>query len=342
MGKMREQIMASMGPAMRCALFDTSIFDVSHFDTTQTQIEVELGDAPVGYNWLKKEIKYTCSFDKQSDYDNTKPTAIIPIRDCSNIITMCMESMKRTDTFDMINVIIVDDRSTEDIEIVAKKYGVSYLRVDYDSTFNFSMLCNIAAKICSDLGNTQVIMWNADLFISDRKNLETIISKHNKYDSKISGAKLLYPPIEYSTSSEHDTTNILTHFPRMVGKWRNTVQFGGSQFIPTPGNPIDLSPIHKHRFEQKEEASYDAQSDFVTGAFQLMDLGNFMSVGGYNPSLENNFQDVDICKGTDSVWYFGDDVEFYHDESPVMGVHKTKFSKQMQSDHILYGLLWNQ
>ena len=109
MGKMREQIISSMGPAMRCTLFDTSISWLAHFDTTQTQVEVELGDAPVGYNWLKKEIKYTCSFLLRDDYDNTKPTAIIPIRDCSNIITMCMESMKRTNTLDMINVIIVDD-----------------------------------------------------------------------------------------------------------------------------------------------------------------------------------------------------------------------------------------
>ena len=182
-------------------------------------------------------------------------------------------------------------------------------------------------------------MWNADLYISDRKNLEILIAKHNKNNSDISGTKLLYPPIEYSISNEYDTHNILTHFPSMAGKWRGTVQFGGSKYIDIPNSAIHTSPIHKHRFETKEKASYDAKSDFVTGAFQMLELYSFISIGGYNPSLEKNFQDVELCKATSNVWYFGQDVEFYHDESPVFEAHKNKSGKQIISDQILYDLL---
>ena len=41
-------------------------------------------------------------------------------------------------------------------------------------------------------------------------------------------------------------------------------------------------------------------------------------------------QDVDICLTLCDVWYFGKDIEFYHDESPVFSAHNNKHSKQLQ------------
>lgn len=338
----RKTILKKMKPAMICTLFDNNLDNLVSFSHKQTQV-MALSDKLGLPIWSKKEVEYFCSFEKQVNYDASKPTAIIPIRDCSNIITMCMESMKKTNTFELINVIIVDDRSVEDIKGIAKNYGVSYLRVDYDSTFNFSMLCNIAAKVCNDLGNTQVIMWNADLYIADRVNLERLLDKHNSHKSTLSGAKLLYPPLEYSTNNEEDTKNILTHFPQMAGKWRGTIQFGGDAWLNTESySPIKMSPVHAHRFTNSELANVDRESKFVTGALQVIQLKEFIDIGGYNPSLEKNFQDVDVCNILRNVWYFGNGVEFYHDESPVFGTHNNKQSDQLQSDHNIYGLLNNE
>mgnify|MGYP003645756622 CR=1 FL=1 len=327
---MRKQILASMGPAMRCTVFGA---DINHTDFKHTQTEVNVSVEDFRPEWTKDFVEYSCSFTKQLDYDPSRPTAIIPIRGCEPVIEMCMSSMRKTQTLDLINVIIVDDRSEKSLWHISDHYGVSYLRVDYNSTFNFSMLCNIGAKICYDLGNTQVIMWNADLYVSDRTNLEKVISRHNQKKSSLSGAKLLYPTQEYSTTPDENTMNIANHFPQMAGKWRNTIQFGNGAFQ-------DEHPYHQHRFEQSSNASVDTPSEFITGAFQMIELDKFIEVGGYNPSLKKSYQDVDISTNIDGpVWYFGNDVEFYHDESPVFFEHKTKHTEQNQSDQLIYTMM---
>jgi len=328
-----------MSDSMTCTIFGKgNIGNTFEHKQNQTSISVNNFNNAVLAN---RFVDYKCSFTKQLNYDASKPTAIIPIRDCSDIVTMCMDCMKETGAFDLMNVIIVDDRSTEDIGSIASKYCVSYLRVDYDSTFNFSMLCNLAAKVCHDLGNTQVIMWNADLFISDISNLHRFIEKHNKLGSTISGAKLLYPPDEYSMG-HGDTQNILDNFPSMVGKWRGTIQFGGGGFVKTPESPLQYSPIHMYRFTNDPAASVDSTAAFVTGAMHMIQLEQFVSIGGYNPSLEKNFQDVDLCLILGNVHYFGKDIAFYHDESPSFSKHNNKSGQQILSDHMLYGLLHNK
>jgi glycosyltransferase involved in cell wall biosynthesis len=328
-----------MNPAMSCTLFDSPIDNINSFNHKQVQV-MAIPDKLGLPLWSKKEVEYVCSFNKQKNYDASKPTAIIPIRNCSKIITMCMESMKKTNTFELLNVIIVDDRSTEDIKSIAKKYRVSYLRVDYDSTFNFSMLCNIGAKVCNDLGNTQVIMWNADLYIADRVNLESLLQKHNEKSSSLSGTKLLYPPLEYSLDSEYDTKNIMSNFPQMAGKWRGTIQYGGDDWLDIPGSFLCKSPVHAFRFTNDPLASVDRRSSFITGAFQIIQLDKFIESGGYNPSLLKSFQDVDLSMNIPGeAWYFGDSGGLYHDESPVFEKHNSKVSIQNISDHQIFQLL---
>ncbi len=38
--------------------------------------------------------------------------------------------------------------------------------------------------------------------------------------------------------------------------------------------------------------------------------------------------------------FFGEDVYFYHDESPILE-HEGKQDNQLISDHIIFGKLWN-
>tara|TARA_R110000744_G_scaffold3734_1_gene13905 strand:- start:1837 stop:2841 length:1005 start_codon:yes stop_codon:yes gene_type:complete len=331
MDSMREQIMSNMAPAMRCSLFLVDI-DLDNF--THKQVEVRVGSEDYVPIWEKSVVEYNCSFTKQSDYDPNRPTAIIPIKGCEKILEMCLDSMLKTQTLDLINVIVVDDRSEKTLWPIADHYGVSYLRVDYNEEFNFSMLCNLGAKVCQHLGNTQVIMWNADLYISDRTNLEKVIFRHNEKKASLSGAKLLYPTMEYSLNGEEDTQNIKTYAPKMIGKWRGTIQFGNGAF------DANGHPFHQHRFEPKSNGSIDCLTNFITGAFQMIELDKFIDCGGYNPSLKKSYQDVDISTNIHGpVWYFGNDVEFYHDESPVFYHHGTKDTPQNKSDQLIYTLM---
>jgi GT2 family glycosyltransferase len=209
------------------------------------------------------------------------------------------------------------------------------------------MLCNIGAYIANKLGCEEIILWNNDLWVEKREYLETIIKKHREDNSTISGAKLLYPLKSFNGDTE-DSENVKQHFPNMKdGKWRGTVQFGGSSWIQTSG-PILFSPVHKRRFENARHylVNDEHAEIFVTGAFQVIDLNWFINNGGMNPSLSKNFQDVDLClrasTQNDKVMYYGRDLFFWHDESLTFySGNEKKNDKQFISDHVLFGKLWN-
>lgn len=340
-----------MSSFYKCSFFhETSPKNLSDFLVSQEEIILDSVLENKKLCFLKKEVVYKCSFVKQSDFASNKPTLFIPTKDNSRLIRYTIKNLQETNVVKHCNVVIIDDRSEENIKQIALENNLSYLRVDNDKGFNFSMLNNIAAKICQDLGVEEIILWNSDLWCVKEQYLLEILKRHRDNKSVVSGTKLVYPPLEISLNKEMDSENIKTTFPNLAGgKWRNTVQFGGDRWIPT-GGPIVLSPDHFKRFSNKENAlvNCDRGSIFVTGAFQIWDLKYFIGLGGLNPSLSKNFQDVDIClsviENNKDVHYFGKDLYFYHDES--FSMHNLKNQKkndsQMVSDHYLFGKIWNE
>lgn len=339
-----------MSSFYRCSFFqESNIRSYDNFIVTQEEIIMNqlLDNNKISFN--KLNVSYQCSFIKQKNFDSQKPTLLIPIKDNSSLLKYTIENLISTKIVDHCNTIIIDDRSEEDLKSIVIQKNLSYLRVDNKKGFNFSMLNNIAAKICSDLGVKEIILWNSDLWAPDEFALSEILKRHRENKSKISGVKLIYPPLDISLNKQIDTENIKSTFPNLIGgKWRETVQFGGDAWILTNG-PIRMSPIHFKRFSKKQDpfVNCDRGVVFVTGAFHLWDLDFFMKIGGLNPSLSKNFQDVDICLKAieygESVFYFGKDLYFYHDESLTM--HSIKNEKkndhQMVSDHYLFAKLWN-
>ena len=75
----------------------------------------------------------------------------------------------------------------------------------------------------------------------------------------------------------------------------------------------------------------------------MWNIQKFIDMGGFNPSLAKNFQDVDIAllliESGDSIMYYGEDIYFYHDESYSLA--QGKYDHQMASDHALFGKIWN-
>jgi GT2 family glycosyltransferase len=106
------------------------------------------------------------------------------------------------------------------------------------------------------------------------------------------------------------------------------------------------SPVHCFRFREKNyyKCNMDKISDFITGAFQIIDLPWFISVGGLNPSLSKNFQDTDIClrasEENKKNMYFGKDLFLFHDESLTLS--KEKKDNSFISDNILFSKIWNK
>lgn len=335
----------------RCSFFEKEKVEKDFFTVTQQEITMDeiLDNDKISF--LKKEVLYSCFFIKQNNFDKQKPTLLIPIKDNSDLLKYTINNLIEKKIARHTNIIIIDDRSEEDLKTATISNNLSYLRIDNEKGFNFSMLNNIAAKLCHDLGVEQIILWNSDLWSPDENTLLEILKRHRQNRSKVSGTKLVYPPIEISLNKELDTENIKTTFSNLLGgKWRNTVQFGGDCWILTPNSPIKISPLHFRRFEKINNAlvNCDRGVNFITGAFQIWNLDFFVKLGGLNPSLSKNFQDVDIClrviESEESVFYLGKDLFLYHDES--LSMHNLKNEKkndrQMISDHYLFAKLWNE
>lgn len=292
------------------------------------------------------DVEYLCKFIfAKETFDKTKPFIIIPSRNNIELIKYTLNNLFENKIEEICNIMVVDDRSTDDYQQLLKQFNISLLRVDNQKGFNFSMLCNIGAYIANKLHCTEIILWNNDLWVEKREYLEIVLKKHREDNSVLSGTKLLYPLKSFNGNSE-DSENIKQHFPNMKdGKWRGKVQFGGSIWMPSQNGFL---PLHYKRFSDSNNnlVNCDRGDINVTGAFQLINLKWFIENGGLNPSLSKNLQDVDICLRANEcfkkVMYYGKDLFFWHDESLTFySQNEKKNDKQMTSDHVLFGKIWN-
>lgn len=325
-----------------CTLFDKTINNLNYFSFIQKEAILDNVTNNKKAKFEIKNVEYKCSYKQNIAFDIKKPVAIIPIKDNKELLKFTFNNLKTFNIFDHINFLIVDDRSEENIKEICEDYPVNYLRVDNDKGFNFSTLNNIAAKIVYDLGCTEIILWNSDLWVNDDKTIKTLVELHKNHGSTITGTKLIYP--NFSWNNEEVSHNIKTIFSSKSQTYRGTIQFGGSFFVPNTDFNTYF-PLHCFRFSEKDyyKANVNKLSEFVTGAFQIIDLKWFIENGGLNPSLSKNFQDVDICLRANEqekkVMYFGEDLYLFHNESVILS--KNKNDHQFISDNFLYSKIWN-
>ena len=297
----------------------------------------------------KRDVEYLCRWLPQDGWDSNRSSILMPIRDHTELLSITIKNFFDNNIHKKANVIVIDDRSEADIESLVVKNGFSYLRVDNDSGFNFSMLNNIAAKICHTLGSREIILWNSDLWCVKEEYFDELLKRHRASNSKISSSKLVYPPEELSLNGEVDTVNIINNFPEMSGgSWRETVQFGGSIWVQIPRSPMAFCPRHLKRFSSIDDPRVDCDRGmcFVTGALHIWNLDYFIELGGLNPSMAKNLQDADICLRAavdgNIPMYFGKDIFFYHDESANFHSSlESKEDKKMLSDHVLFSKIWD-
>ena len=322
-----------------CNLFDNTNFKVKkEFVVYQEEILQDNGN-----QFAKSKIEYRCRWEKNS-FNKRLPTLIVPIKNNISLLNYTLNNFKTKGLFDLANVVVVDDRSTDPLEEVCKSFNVNYLRVDNKKGFNFSMLNNIPCFLINKLGGKTVLFWNSDLWIDKIDHFKELLNRHKDNNAVISGSKLLYP---YESLHEDDSTNIKMHFPHMSGgKYKGTVQFAGARWVMSPHH--SFVPIHFGRFWEKDNPriNQDYSTEFVTGALHVINLQWFLKIGGFNPSLSKVFQDVDLClralEDQKGVYYFGKNIHFYHDESfnHFSNKDEKKMDKQFLSDEVLFNKIW--
>jgi len=325
-----------------CNAFEDEVFEVKpEISVLQSELILKKLNKNNSASFAKEEVEYKCKWKKQDGFDPKKPTIIISIHNYSELLKKTIHNIESNNINSHCNLIIVDDRSTENIKSISERH--SYLRIDNQKGFNFSMLNNIAALIVHKLGGTEVVFWSSDVYCVNETHFLTFLNKHRENNSAISGTKLVYPPSGISYTQEDDSLNINNNFPGMKGKWRNTVQYGSTVWVPVNNRII---PHHYRRFTaiNDPKVNCDKGTNCLTGAILIINLKEYIKFGGLNPSLSKNYQDVDLClKATEqniNCMYFGKDIYFYHDES--LTISDKKQDKQMKSDTILFYKIWEK
>lgn len=330
-------------PFLTCGLFDDSMATASAaFVVRQRELSLRRFGTHGGLALRPGVVEYACRFEPAArGHSAGKPLILMPSRDRPELIARTVGNLLTHGAHDLCDILLIDDRSTVDYRPIVRESGsLSYLRVDTDGGFNFSMLCNIGGFIARELGHDTIILWNNDVWIERAEDLGSLLRKHRQDGATLSGAKLLYPaaaasPIEADTDTESCSRS-------------GTVQFGGFAWIRDPGRPDVFTPVHVHRFAERSDprVNCDRIDICLTGALLVIDLAWFARAGGLNPSLAASFQDLDLCLRAclerRRAMYYGADIFFWHAESESLGPAKERRDPRLRSDRALFNLLWSE
>ena len=149
-----------MSDYLSCMAFKNKFVLSTNFEISQEEI--------IKRNKLqfeKVDVTYNCVWKPTDDIKIDQPFVIVPIKNNYKLLEYTLTNFKNHNFFDHVNIILVDDRSSENIEAACEGYNISYLRIDNSKGFNFSMLNNIAALVSYNLGAKEIILWNSDLKI---------------------------------------------------------------------------------------------------------------------------------------------------------------------------------
>ena len=247
---------------------------------------------------------YTFTF-KSDIKKSDKLPVLMPTKDHLSLLKHNLEILKSCGVIEDIQLIIIDDRSTEDVCGFCSSNDLGYIRIDNDYGFNYSVNMNIGAWFLYNLGFETCMFLNNDCYIQNRSFLKELLKRHNDSGSHLSGIKLLYPEFRLAF---HKKMN------RLMGK----VQFGGGDFFD---RTTLTHPSHYARgaFHSHPHANRDSDEFFVTGACNIVDLETFIENGGYNEVMPSSYQDVFLAleyrRNNKKVSYFGKDIFFYHEET---------------------------
>ncbi len=192
-----------------------------------------------------------------------KVSIIIPTRDKPDMLRVCIESLMEKTTYSNIEIIIVDNDSSElDTQSLLAEFesrGVKTLK--YPGAFNYSAICNFAAR---EATGEFLCFLNNDTEVGNPQWLRSMVEHASQPETGIVGGVLLYP----------DGT--LQHMGVALGH----------NFIA--GHPYRGES--RKSFTPKECFQVSA----VTFACALISKVKFDSLGGLDENLPSGFNDVDI------------------------------------------------
>ena len=225
--------------------------------------------------------------------DSPLVSIVIPSKNNASILRRCVESILDKSTYQNVEVLIVDNGSTEG-EVEAFYSSIADERVSvlrHDVPFNFSEIINVGVR---NTHGEYLLLLNNDTEVITENWIETMLGICAREDVGAVGVKLLYP----DGTMQHAGVNItggpvhfFSHLPNGARSYHD--------FAETPRN---LSA--------------------VTAACMMVRRGVFEEVGGFDEELAVTFNDVDFCLKLRNAGYlvvYNPYVELYHYESISRG-----------------------
>ncbi len=207
----------------------------------------------------------------------TRCSLIIPAFNRASLTKQCVDRLLANPSQADAEIIVVDDGSRDLTERMLARYGEPVRVVKHDRNTGFAIACNDGAMVA---GGDYVVFLNNDTLPS-RGWLDALIAHAERHPrAAIVGSKLLFP--------------------------NDTVQHAGVVFVD------DGWPLHLYYGFPANHPAVNASRRFqaVTGACMLVRRDVFETLGGFDTSYLNGYEDVDFCL---RAGQHGHEVHYCHD-----------------------------
>lgn len=256
------------------------------------------------------------------DHFEKKPliSIIIPNYNHAEDLSKCVDSIINGSTYKNIEILIVENNSTEDsvFDIYKKLETYGNIKIlEYHHPFNFSKINNFAVR--SAKGEVLLFL-NNNTEVITKDWLEQMLIYALRPDVGAVGVKLYYPD--------------------------NSIQHGGVVITS------DGIAAHIYKGKSKSESDKFLQINLpqnysaVTGACMMMKKPIFIEMDGFDPAFQLAFGDIDLClriqeKGYRNVWtpY----AELYHFESKTRGNEDNPEKlKRFTFEKMVFRMKWHE
>lgn len=268
-----------------------------HYQRLGIDAKVEMTERP---GWYRSHVKVQ---------GNPLISVIIPNKDHTDDLGLCLFSMTRKSTYRNYEILIVENNSEkEETFEYYKKLPDRYPKarvLTWEKEFNYSAINNFAAK---EAKGEYLLFLNNDVEILTPDWMEEMLQNCQQEDVAAVGAKLYYP----------DDT--IQHAGVVLG-------LGGiAGHIMCRASRED--PGYFGRMISVQEISA------VTAACMMVKKSDFDAVGGLDETFQVAFNDIDLCmkfRAAGKKIIFTPYAELYHYESKSRGLEDTP-EKQFRFD----------
>lgn len=201
-----------------------------------------------------------------------KVSIIIPTRDKSELLSKCVDSVRKMTKYPNYEIIIVNNLSSErtTLTLLSKYQEQGITVLDFAETFNYSKICNSAATTSS---GQFLCFLNNDTEVLSENWLSSMVDHANQNDTGVVGAVLTYP----DGSIQH------------MG-----IALGYTGVAGHPGR--GTTPA-----ESLPSSCYEVSA--VTFACVVVSKTKFQEIGGLDESFPVGFNDVDFCVRSTNAGY---------------------------------------